>query len=225
MPNDTTTLNGSLMELGETLATNLTTKGVTGASASDGLTTLAGKILNIPSGSTTKEYLTSIAPFTYNSSYINVTQTNDYWYFVASQTASGINRAILLPNVPSAPFNSNTTVTLSFTVPQLPTTSGQFGMALINGDGTSMANLMYYRKSGYKWGNSADTGQQIAVNDVVSMEVCNDTLKILINGTVVATRTISSSFIANGSFRICFYSAGTTYSSYVKDVRYKIEEN
>lgn len=46
MSNDTTTLNGALSELGETMATNLTAKGVT-ASASDGLTTLAGKIANI----------------------------------------------------------------------------------------------------------------------------------------------------------------------------------
>lgn len=50
MVNDTTTLNGSLMELGETLAQNLTTKGVQ-SSASEGLTTLTGKILQIPSGS------------------------------------------------------------------------------------------------------------------------------------------------------------------------------
>ena len=44
--NDTTTLNGALSELGETMATNITAKGVS-ASASDGLTTLAGKILQI----------------------------------------------------------------------------------------------------------------------------------------------------------------------------------
>ena len=44
--NDTTTLNGALSELGETMAANITTKGVS-ASASDGLTTLAGKILQI----------------------------------------------------------------------------------------------------------------------------------------------------------------------------------
>jgi len=48
--NDTTTLNGALSELGETMASNLVTKGVSGATASDGLTTLAGKILNVPSG-------------------------------------------------------------------------------------------------------------------------------------------------------------------------------
>lgn len=47
--NDITTLNGSLMELGETLATNITAKGVQ-ASASDGLTTLASKVLQISGG-------------------------------------------------------------------------------------------------------------------------------------------------------------------------------
>ena len=49
MTNDTTTLNGALAELGETMASNLVTKGVQ-ASASDGLTTLAGKILDIQTG-------------------------------------------------------------------------------------------------------------------------------------------------------------------------------
>lgn len=46
MVNDTNTLNGALSELGETLATNITAKGVS-ASASDGLTTLANKVLQI----------------------------------------------------------------------------------------------------------------------------------------------------------------------------------
>ena len=49
MVNDTNTLNGALQELGETMASNLQAKGVT-ASASDGLTTLAGKILDIQTG-------------------------------------------------------------------------------------------------------------------------------------------------------------------------------
>lgn len=49
MANDLTTLNGSLTELGEKLATNLTNKGVT-ASPSDGLTTLVGKINSIQTG-------------------------------------------------------------------------------------------------------------------------------------------------------------------------------
>lgn len=50
MVNDTTTLNGSLQQLGENLATNITSKGVS-ASADDGLTTLASKILQIQTGS------------------------------------------------------------------------------------------------------------------------------------------------------------------------------
>lgn len=56
MVNDTNTLNGALSELGETLASNITSKGVS-ASASDGLTTLANKVLQIsgdtPTPSTT----------------------------------------------------------------------------------------------------------------------------------------------------------------------------
>jgi hypothetical protein len=47
--NDINTLNGALQKLGETMADNLVAKGVT-ASASDGLTTLAGKILDIQTG-------------------------------------------------------------------------------------------------------------------------------------------------------------------------------
>lgn len=50
MTNDTNTLNGALMELGELIATNLTTQGVT-ASASDGLDTLADKIFEIGNNS------------------------------------------------------------------------------------------------------------------------------------------------------------------------------
>lgn len=42
------TLNASLEKLGEKMATNLNTMGVDNAQASDGLTTLANKILNIP---------------------------------------------------------------------------------------------------------------------------------------------------------------------------------
>ena len=50
MANDINTLDGALNELGATMSANLTAKGVA-ASSTDGLTTLAGKILNIPSGS------------------------------------------------------------------------------------------------------------------------------------------------------------------------------
>ena len=46
---DTNTLNGALEQLGITMADNLVAQGVT-ASANDGLTTLAGKILDIQTG-------------------------------------------------------------------------------------------------------------------------------------------------------------------------------
>lgn len=66
MTNDTSTLNGSLQQLGETMATNLTTKGVT-ASPSDGLTTLAGKILSIQTGSSGGNSNVVTGTFTTNS--------------------------------------------------------------------------------------------------------------------------------------------------------------
>lgn len=49
MTNDTNTLNGALRELGETMAANLTTQGVP-STYDEGLTTLAGKILDITPG-------------------------------------------------------------------------------------------------------------------------------------------------------------------------------
>lgn len=49
MVNDTNTLNGALRELGETMAENLTTQGVP-STYDEGLTTLAGKILDIHGG-------------------------------------------------------------------------------------------------------------------------------------------------------------------------------
>lgn len=49
MTNDTNTLNGALRELGETMAANLTTQGVA-STWDEGLTTLAGKILDITPG-------------------------------------------------------------------------------------------------------------------------------------------------------------------------------
>ena len=44
---DKNTLNGALMKLGETMAGNLEAMGVTDASPANGLTTLAGRILDV----------------------------------------------------------------------------------------------------------------------------------------------------------------------------------
>jgi len=84
--NDTSTLNGALSELGETLASNITAKGVS-ASASDGLTTLANKVLQISGGGSTiiyqptldgTESITTIA--TYTPTITNNTLTNGCGY-------------------------------------------------------------------------------------------------------------------------------------------------
>ena len=102
--NDTNTLNGALSELGETLASNITSKGVT-ASASDGLTTLANKVLQITGGGgsttlledncttdKTSDYntnvrigsTTNVATLTFDSTetayYTSITTTNDAFY-------------------------------------------------------------------------------------------------------------------------------------------------
>ena len=60
MTNDISTLNGALNELGETLADNLSQMGVDDAVASDGLTTLANKILDIEPNVAGLELSTSI---------------------------------------------------------------------------------------------------------------------------------------------------------------------
>lgn len=82
MVNDTTTLNGALTELGETMAANLVTKGVTTAQASDGLTTLAGDILNIPA-----------------------TSLGDYMYFDCLET--DLNRYTLTQGSGTLTYNSS----------------------------------------------------------------------------------------------------------------------
>ena len=58
MTNDITTLEGALAELGETMATNLSAKGVS-ADAEDGLMALASKILDIEGGGETGITLTT----------------------------------------------------------------------------------------------------------------------------------------------------------------------
>lgn len=60
MTNDITTLNGALANLGELIASNLVAMGVTDADASDGLTSLAQKILDITPTLTGVELSTSI---------------------------------------------------------------------------------------------------------------------------------------------------------------------
>ncbi|MBR3208644.1 MAG: hypothetical protein IKF82_00090 [Bacilli bacterium] len=90
MTNDITTLNGALMELGETMASNLISKGVV-ASANDGLTTLAGKILKVPT-----EYLvygTDVT--TVKSSALTKTITSDVLQMTNPNTSGKLYLAIV----------------------------------------------------------------------------------------------------------------------------------
>lgn len=75
MTNDTSTLNGALSQLGETMASNLTAKGVT-ASASDGLTTLASKVNDI-STLPGENWLI----YTYQNEHTEPSSTYDPWGF------------------------------------------------------------------------------------------------------------------------------------------------
>ena len=96
---DTNTLNGSLEQLGITLATNLTAKNVT-ASASDGLTTLAGKITSIPSWDYYDSQTVDKNRYTVTSQTANLTYTNDG--FTAIGTANDVaiveNNTLTLPS-------------------------------------------------------------------------------------------------------------------------------
>ena len=75
--NDITTLNGALTELGETIATNISAKGVT-ASASDGLTTLAEKILDIEQGQGQGQNIVTYEPITTSFNYTRLHGNNGF---------------------------------------------------------------------------------------------------------------------------------------------------
>lgn len=96
MSNDTNTLTGALLELGEKMANNLQTQGVT-ASASDGLSTLADKILDIQGGGGVSCYNVSFTSntwdytdydFSVNSHYTNLEVYLEYQYQAYSGTVT-----------------------------------------------------------------------------------------------------------------------------------------
>lgn len=73
MTNDTTQLDGALAELGENLANNLISMGVTDADAEDGLTTLAEKILDVNPSVSGLNLTTNITlSHDSNSIYVNI---------------------------------------------------------------------------------------------------------------------------------------------------------
>ena len=88
MVNDINTLNGALAELGETLADNISNKGVS-ASANDGLTTLAGKIKDIPRS---KKTITCLGNFTYGNNISCNLINGEYWRFTSNSSSNTLTK-------------------------------------------------------------------------------------------------------------------------------------
>ena len=165
MTNDTTTLNGALMELGETLATNLTAKGVT-ASANDGLTTLANKITQIPTGEcyfldtlTPSDYVlrdTTIASVTVDNSSIKILNT------------AGANKSVLF-TLNRSPILGNWKATY-----QLKTID---------------TITLYHRLGTSRTGNNANHNANTNQSSYADVEwtVNNGDMTIKINGTIIFT--------------------------------------
>ena len=108
--NDTSTLNGALSELGEKLATNLFQKGVE-ASATDGLTTLANKILNIESIYNLQMYDNAVqgdinnGAFSYATQYISLS-TDEYGTTVTNNSSSGRVYSAIVPGASYTDWNA-----------------------------------------------------------------------------------------------------------------------
>lgn len=117
MVNDTTTLTGALAQLGETMATNLQEMGVS-ADASDGLTTLASKILDIEqSGVVTKNVVLTcnkdILSFYHSESCtLEATVRDGNNNLLANETVEFFNGLI---SMGTATTNSNGVATKSYT--------------------------------------------------------------------------------------------------------------
>ena len=220
MVNDTTTLNGALSELGETMATNITSKGVS-ASASDGLTTLAGKILQIsgdtPTPSTviyeddcsvdnTSDYGSSIA---LRNSGTSTLAYNSDGYYTITNTKSQAESFI--------PITELTGLTTDFTLEYdsyVQQVGGSSGLVIYNSsnawikltdDADSQKRLWY----GYNDGSfhetafySSKTTYQKWVHYKYTVQDGVFTMKVTYNDTQIAFYTASIGFTMDSSTKI-----------------------
>lgn len=116
MTNDTTTLNGALTELGELMADNLNSMGVSDADASDGLTTLANKILDIAPVSQNLTLTSDKSVLSaYDSEYATLTATLSGGV-VEGQTVSFdiVDSGTVVENIGTAQTNSSGVATVSY---------------------------------------------------------------------------------------------------------------
>lgn len=167
MVNDTTTLNGALAELGETMAANLTQQGVT-SSASEGLTTLAGKILDIQTGGSCYHIEFS------EDSYVAVggsatleimLQSNCQPLSGATVTVTGSDSS-LYTGITNSEGNASVTVSVS--------ANTDFTCTYNNVSDTARVNYMAYQAVEYLQSNGSqyiNTGYILKANDKVEVSV------------------------------------------------------
>lgn len=218
MVNDTTTLNGALSELGETMAANITTKGVS-ASASDGLTTLANKILQISGGGggstvifeddcsvdNTSDYGSSIALRNGSSTLAY----NSDGYYTITCNGSGVESFI--------PITDLTGLTSDFTLEYdsyIQQTGGSSGLVIYNSstawikltdDGSSDKKLWY----GYNNGSfhetafyGTETSYQKWVHYKYTVQDGIFTMKVTYNGNTIASYTATIGFTRDSTTKI-----------------------
>ena len=167
MVNDITTLNGALSELGETMASNLSAKGVT-ANASDGLTTLASKISQIYTGEC------------YFQDNLNVTD-----YILRDSTIASVsveNNSIKIENTAGA--NKSVIFTLNRS-PILHNWKATYQLK------TSDTITLYHRIAGSRSGNVANHNANTSLTDFTDVEwiVNNGNMTIKINGETFGSAT------------------------------------
>lgn len=117
MTNDITTLNGALMELGELMASNLSSKGVE-ANAEDGLTTLANKILDVTpfvSGLDISTTLSITTPYITNHIYSTVVFTTQLQCFFDDLSEEDVDLSGYLEGAIIKFYNGNTYLGQSIT--------------------------------------------------------------------------------------------------------------
>ena len=194
MVNDTTTLNGALSELGETMAANITTKGVS-ASASDGLTTLAGKILQI-SGDTptppTPTVLFEDGGVTGNVN-TNYTKTNTGVNATVSTTGTNISCSYY----GDAYYKANALLSgdfqITYNLVQKTNDSGGFALldssnsvqAYIEFVNTSTVDLQGTSKSSYTYSNYSS-------DSIVKVTRVGSTITLYLDDTLIGSKTMST---------------------------------
>ena len=188
MTNNTNTLNGALTELGETMADNLTTMGVT-SNANEGLTTLANKILLIP---TSGGAIVTFDGVTLTSdknilSYVD----NDYATLTAQLTDNGSNASVSGQSVSFMVYDADDDTLLD-------TLTGTT-------DNTGVATVVYYAEDAgdiyIKANCQGILSEEIYVEDLYYHPLLDGSESKTKYGNYGSTCTISNGVMANG----CYY--------------------